>query len=163
MTWKELSREESSERFEKYCKDKEVDCPDEYKTLQEDIQKLFVCTLSEIGIDPVEIESKNNSYQVDYIFGLKFYQLLNNNYNMNIRAASTDGVWRFLSTRVVPDIVEMRYGLDHPDRFWKKPKRIWLRVIWWYIHLSWQGDEESTREVLKDNSTDEDAVVMAIV
>ena len=155
MTWKELSREESSERFEKYCKDKEVDCPDEYKTLQEDIQKLFVCTLSEIGIDPVEIESKNNSYQVDYIFGLKFYQLLNNNYNMNIRAASTDGVWRFLSTRVVPDIVEMRYGLDHPDRFWKKPKRIWLRVIWWYIHLSWQGDEESTREVLKDNSTDE--------
>lgn len=155
MDWKEISREESSEQFNEYCKTKKANCPDKYKIFRDEILNLFVCTLSEIGIDPVDINSKNYSYQVDYLFGLKFYQLVNERYNMSIRAASTDGVWRFLSTCVVPDLVEMRYGLDHPDRFWKKPKRIWLRVIWWYIHLSWQGDEQSTREILKDNSTDE--------
>lgn len=155
MNWKEISKEESSDRFDEYCQNKEEKCPEEYQKLREEILYLFVCTLSEIGIDPIDINSKNYSYQVDYLFGLKFYQLLNNNYSMSIRTASTDGVWRFLSTCVVPDLVEMRYGLDHPDRFWKKPKRVWLRVIWWYIHLSWQGDEESTREILRDNSTDE--------
>ena len=155
MNWKEINREDSSDRFDEYCKTKEAKCPEEYQKLRDEILNLFVCTLSEIGIDPVDINIKNYAYQVDYIFGLKFYQLLNDRYSMSIRTASTDGVWRFLSTCVVPDLVEMRYGLDHPDRFWKKPKRIWLRVIWWYIHLSWQGDEESTREILKDNSTDE--------
>lgn len=155
MDWKEISKEEGSDRFDDYCKSKEVKCPEEYKKLREEILNLFVCTLSEIGIDPEDINSKNYAYQVDYIFGLKFYQLLNNSYNMSIRAAATDGIWRFLSICVVPDLVEMRYGLDHPDRFWKKPKRVWLRVIWWYIHLSWQGDEDTTKEILKDNSTDE--------
>lgn len=155
MDWKEISKEEGSDRFDDYCKSKEVKCPEEYQKLREEILNLFVCTLSEIGIDPEDINSKNYAYQVDYIFGLKFYQLLNNSYNMSIRAAATDGIWRFLSICVVPDLVEMRYGLDHPDRFWKKPKRVWLRVIWWYIHLSWQGDEDTTREILKDNSTDE--------
>ena len=56
---------------------------------------------------------------------------------------------------VVTDLIEKRYGKDHPDRFWKKPKRLWLRVLWWYIYLSWQGSEEETIAVLKDNSTDE--------
>lgn len=155
MEWKEISKETSSNIFDEYCKTKIPACPENYRNLRDEILNLFVCTLSEIGIDPVDIESKNNSYQVDYIFGLKLYQLLNNNYNMSIRTASSEGVWRCLSVCVVPDLVEMRYGLDHPDRFWKKSKRIWLRVLWWYIHLSWQGDEESTRDVLKDNSTDE--------
>lgn len=155
LNWKEISREDSSNRFNEYCKDKNVNCPEEYAGLRDEITKLFVLTLSEIGIDPVDINTKNYAYQIDYIFGLKLYKLLTESYNMSIRTAASEGVWRYLSVCVVPDLVELRYGIDHPDRFWKKPKRIWLRVIWWYIHLSWQGDEESTKEVLKDNSTDE--------
>ena len=27
--------------------------------------------------------------------------------------------------------------------------------MWWYVHLSWQGDESTTLEVLKNNTTDE--------
>ena len=83
------------------------------------------------------------------------YETLNNKYGMNVRLASTAGIWRYLSVCVVPDLVEKRYGTDHPDRFWKKPKRLWLRVLWWYIYLSWQGTARQTIEVLKDNSTDE--------
>ncbi|WP_019680664.1 hypothetical protein [Ruminococcus flavefaciens] len=158
MEWKEISSEEAKKRFEEFCNTNESNCPEEYKALRNDILNLFSPTLSEIGIDPEDIKKKgcNYAYQVDYVFGLKFYQLLNERYNMSIRTAATDGVWRFLSNCVVPDLVNMRYNAsEHPDRFWKKPKRIWLRVIWWYIHLSWQGDEESTRDILKGNSTDE--------
>lgn len=32
---------------------------------------------------------------------------------------------------------------------------MWLRVLWWYIYLSWQGSEDATIETLKENSTDE--------
>lgn len=83
------------------------------------------------------------------------YETLNSKYGMNVRLASTPGVWRYISVAVVPDLVEKRYGIDHQDRFWKKSKRLWLRVLWWYIYLSWQGTAQQTFSILKDNSTDE--------
>lgn len=155
IEWKELDRDSASALFDDYCVTKECDCPSEYEMLRDDLCSLFMQTLIEIGISPELISTKNYSYQVDYIFGLKMYCLLNKKYGMSPRTASSAGVWRFLSLRVVPDIIELRYGINHPDRYWKKAKRLWLRVLWWYIHLSWQGDEESTTAVLKDNSTDE--------
>ena len=155
ISWKELDRDNASTLFEEYCSTKEFNCPIEFSSLRDDLCSLFVQTLSEIGISPEMIPTKNYSYQVDYIFGLKLYSVLNNKYGMTIRTASSAGVWRFLSILVVPDIIDLRYGTGHPDRYWKKAKRLWLRVLWWYIHLSWQGDEASTAKVLKDNSTDE--------
>lgn len=153
MEWLQLTKEKSSEAFAEFCSSHTIDCPDSYKPIQKDIQDLFVSTLSELNIDSLQISQ--NAYKVDYLFGLKLYQLLNNRYNMTVRMAATEGIWLFLSVKVVPDLIELRYGIDHPDRFWKKPKRLWLRVLWWYIHLSWQGDYESTKEALKDNTTDE--------
>lgn len=157
IAWKELDSDKASLLFDAYCaeKNRTVDCPPEFSELRNDMCELFSQTLSEIGISPEMIPTKNYSYQVDYLYGLKVYNLLNNKYGMNPRTASSAGVWRFLSIMVVPDIIELRYGIKHPDRFWKKAKRLWLRVLWWYIHLSWQGDENKTAEVLKDNSTDE--------
>ena len=155
MIWKELDRDAAAAKFEEYCGSKVCDCPPEYSELRDELCALFVKTLSELGISPEMISTKNYAYQVDYLFGLKLYHLLNTKYGMTTRVASAAGVWRFLSIQVVPDIVELRYGISHPDRFWKKAKRLWLRVLWWYIHLSWQGDEASTAAVLKDNSTDE--------
>ena len=155
MTWKELDRDAAAAKYEDYCGSRTCDCPSEYSELRNDLCTLFGKTLAELGIGPELISTKNYAYQVDYLFGLKLYNLLNSKYGMTPRVASTAGVWRFLSVEVVPDIIEMRYGISHPDRFWKKAKRLWLRVLWWYIHLSWQGDEASTAAVLKDNSTDE--------
>src|SRR5699024_11798367 len=34
------------------------------------------------------------------------------------------------------------------------PRRIWLKTIWWYIHLSWYKNKSETYDILKDNSTD---------
>ena len=155
ITWKEIDRDCASALFDEYCATGSFDCPDDYLELRNDLCTLFMQTLSEIGIIPEQISQKNYSYQVDYLFGLKMYSLINKKYGMNPRMASNAGVWRFLSIQVVPDVIDLRYGTGHPDRYWKKAKRIWLRVLWWYIFLSWQGDENSTALVLKDNSTDE--------
>ena len=155
ITWVELDKEKASAMFNEYCHSQNIDCPAEYSELRNDLCNMFSQTLSRIGISPEQINTKNNAYRVDYIFGLIMYSLLNQKYGMNLRTASSAGVWRFLSIQVVPDIIDLRYGTNHPDRYWKKDKRLWLRVLWWYIHLSWQGDISSTASVLKNNSTDE--------
>lgn len=157
MNWDEirLDSDTASSMFDDYKASGDFQCPDEFMEIRNDITQCFVTVLSEMGIGPEQIAKKNNAYLVDYQFGLKLYSLLNKKYGMTARNASSADVWRFLSIRVVPDVVDMRYGTDHPDRFWKKAKRIWLRVLWWYIYLSWQGSEELTAEVLEGNSTDE--------
>lgn len=155
MKWTELSITESEEEFNRFFAFEDFYPSDEYKELHDDIAELFESVLGEIGINAKQIQEQNNAYKVDYLFGIRFYKLMTTKYKMSIRIASNAGVWRFLSIKVVPDIVSKRYAQSHPDRFWKKAKRIWLRVIWWYIYLSWQGDEKTTETVLKDNSTDE--------
>ena len=155
MNWKEINIEESEEYFQKYSKTKDFSYSLEYEELREDLCMLFYNAMSELGITESEISKKNNSYKLDLYFGIKLFETLNNKYGMNVRFASTTGIWRYISVCVVPDIVEKRYGIDHNDRFWKKPKRIWLRVLWWYIYLSWQGTAQETINTLKDNSTDE--------
>lgn len=57
--------------------------------------------------------------------------------------------------KVIPDIVAQRWGVDNASHYYERGTRIWLKSIWWYIHLSWQSDEESTIEILKNNTTDE--------
>lgn len=155
MNWKELSRDESSTLFDSFCASDEFSYSQDYVALREDLCLIFDNALEQIGITVEQISQKNYSYQLDLQFGIKLYSTLNQKYGMNVRLAATEGIWRYLSVCVVPDLIEKRYGKDHPDRFWKKPKRLWLRVLWWYIYLSWQGSEEETIAVLKDNSTDE--------
>lgn len=155
MKWLELKQDEACTRFEEFCISDKPEYDQQYEELRKDLYMLFDHALEDIGITEDQISQKNYSYQVDLKFGLKLYSTLNSKYGMNVRSAATEGIWRYLSVCVVPDLVAKRYGKDHPDRFWKKGKRLWLRVLWWYIYLSWQGSEEDTYFVLKDNSTDE--------
>lgn len=92
-------------------------------------------------------------YNFDLLFGLKVYEILNESIGFSNRIATNDDVWRYLSVCVVPDIVHSRWSLN-ADHFYKTSRRIWLKTIWWYIHLSWQNNSEETYEILKNNSTD---------
>lgn len=92
-------------------------------------------------------------YKFDFTFGLKLYQILNEDIGFTNRVATNDDVWRYLSLHVIPDVVHSRWGMNE-DHFYKISRRIWLKTIWWYIALSWQGDEESTLKILGGNSTD---------
>ena len=38
--------------------------------------------------------------------------------------------------------------------FIKTSRRIWLKTIWWYVHLSWQNNINETYNILINNTTD---------
>ena len=98
-----------------------------------------------------ECEEKNitkKDYYIDVHVGLLLYEYLWKQPGFNMRAASNDDFWRYLSLKVVPDVVAERWGKDNDSHYWSKPVRIWLRSIWWYIHLSWQGGIDATAKIL---------------
>ena len=97
----------------------------------------------------VSTETKNDLYYIDAHMGLALYEYLWNQPGFSLRIASNDDFWRYLSVKVIPDVVAQRWGKDNSEHFWSKPTRIWLRSIWWFVHLSWQGDYESTKLLLE--------------
>lgn len=120
----------------------------------------FIAIREELIAARDEIFERNNldyanklDYQFDVLFGLKLFRILNEKSGFTNRAATNDEVWRYLSVCVVPDIVHSRWGLN-ADHFFQQSRRIWLKAIWWYVHLSWMGNEEDTYRIIKDNSTD---------
>jgi len=91
---------------------------------------------------------KKSDYDFDVQLGLKLYEYLDTQTWFSLRVASNDGFWRYLSVCVVPDVVAQRWGKDNSDHYYSKPTRIWLRSLWWYVYLSWQGSLDSTEIVL---------------
>ena len=101
---------------------------------------------------------KNKSgYEIDLRVGLALYELfLSDEYKLNPIYANDDDIWRYLSVKVFLDVTYLRepssdrFGVyfSH-DRVYKHTKRIWIKQLWWWIHLAWQGDVDSTYEVLK--------------
>ena len=111
-------------------------------------------------------------YLFDLRFALRFYDILDD-YGFNPRLASEDQIWIYLCVNVFPDIVHERYpGVKaktkegnrilnvNEDRFWKSKRRIYLKVLWWYIYLSLQFDCNGKKDliltyrILEKNTTD---------
>ena len=101
------------------------------------------------------------TYLLDLRVGIKLYELMPQGKDFTVIQANDDDIWRYISVKVMPDITYQRY----PDpkqgdirinrkRFYAHTRRIWLKTLWWYIHLSWQGTAEATFEVLKNNGID---------
>ncbi|UOE95109.1 hypothetical protein [Alkalihalobacillus sp. LMS39] len=104
--------------------------------------------------NPLYMDKENpNLYDIDLHTGLALYDLLNNQFGFKERLAAQDDIWRFISLCIIPDYVYKRHGLK-PGRFYEHPRRIWLKSLWWYIHLSWQGSYEETLRILESNTTD---------
>ena len=104
-------------------------------------------------------------YETDLRVGLALYKAFNTDNGFSLVMASDDDIWRYLSCKVFPDITYERYPnpekevrekgghLNH-KRFYSHTRRIWLKTLWWYVFLSWQGTETKTYEVLKGFGTD---------
>lgn len=96
-------------------------------------------------------------YVFDVYFGASLYEYLRQKKWFTERLACDDGFWRYLSLKVVPDLVGMRWNNNNEDHYYAKPSRIWLKAMWWYFHLSLKGaDSSTTRDMLlsKNFSTD---------
>lgn len=98
--------------------------------------------------------NKINSYNFDLHIGLILYRILKEFCGFSERLAAKNELWRYISLEVLPDLVYERVGINE-QRYYKGTRRIWLKSVWWYIHLSWQGTEEETFNTLKDFTSDE--------
>lgn len=107
--------------------------------------------------------NRNKMYPLDLNIGLVIYELLDPaRSDFSISDASDDDMWRYISVKVIPDLTYLRYPAKsetgakniNKKRFYSETRRIWIKSLWWYVFLAWQGTREQTYEVLKDNSID---------
>ena len=102
--------------------------------------------------------SARDKYATDVEVGLELYGFTGKLSNFGVTKANNNDFWRFLTIKVFPDITYARYPVAEDDgvggrinhkRFYEGTRRIWLKTLWWYVHLSWQGSEGATRRVLE--------------
>lgn len=156
MIIKTLNRSESQVAMKdwliKYPALPELDS--EYMKIREDIQSFNFKVRNEI-----KEETTKKDYYVDVHLGILLYDYLWNKPGFSLRVAANDDFWRYLSLKVIPDVVADRWGKENESHYWSKPARIWLRSIWWYIHLSWQGDIINTARVLEAKCFSTDSIL----
>jgi hypothetical protein len=171
MNWKTLSRLEASSIandwnsadsskflriFESWGGKSNDSLNADYKKMREGLLKASVESYG--GTDG----TRSKGYGADLAFGLKIYELFVKEFGLNAGTASDDGVWRYIQMKVVPDLIFERWSADggpnriNNDRFWKDSRRMWLKTMWWYIHLSLQNDSlEETERILIGNGSDD--------
>lgn len=146
MIWAQLNLSAAKRRFEELSVKNNfspVELTEEYQVLRDKILNV---------ISPF-VATENQKSEYDIEVGLTLYRVLKE-LEFDVRNASNDGVWRHISLNVFPDIVEQRWPNRVEARFWRHRSRIWLRAVWWLVHLAWQGNEEKTRKALTGISTD---------
>lgn len=154
LDWeKQYTARKAKQDFEKLSVDaKEVspiELSPEWQELREKLLLLRDEVFEEYNLDVAD----SLGYVFDIAYGLRCYELLNEKIGFTSRVASGDDIWRYLSIRVIPDVVHARHGLNK-DYYYANGRRIWLKSIWWYINLSWCGSPSKTFEIIEGNSTD---------
>ncbi len=149
MIIKTYSRQDADLAMQKYISSGLFPVDDVFTTIRKDLVKLF---------EEIEGLDLKDNYLVDVYYGIKLYDYLHS-LGFNNRAASDTGFWRYLSVAVIPHVVEKRWSKTAIDHYWLKPSRIWLSSIWWYIHLSWQGNLDDTLSLLKSSTFSTDTIL----
>lgn len=122
-----------------------------YVQLREELLKSRDQVFDKLGLDN---GLKGKEYQMDLLFGLELYEILSFGPNkVSNRQLGSDDMWRYLALKVIPDVVHFRWG-KNADHFYYMTRRLYLKTLFWYIHLSWVGSKEATYELLKNNGTD---------
>ena len=152
MAYRSLEKAQAKTIFERFEAAGEVDIDSYGLTKDEkDLRKYFNQQFA-IGV----------SEKDDFPLGLKLYTELLSLEKIDMRMASDDGFWRNLTCRVVPHFVCKRWPPKekggvvrwNADRFYSKPQRNWLKIIWWMCHLSWQGSHEKTKKAVRNLGSD---------
>ena len=139
----EYNRDKGREFLEKWRKNQTIGpLSAEYEELRTTITELYGNSKSEASSDP------RKDYLCDVYLGLGLYIYLAKQSWFSLRLASNDNFWRYISVAVIPDIVADRWGMNNDNYFWKQSNRLWPKTAWWYVHLTWQGEADKTKEML---------------
>lgn len=156
--WREMSEDEFSKLtsdWEKHI-NKENLSQDEIK-LRFKLYRNYYLIKHQAKTQP---NKRGSLYTQDLMFAIKMSEILKE-FNFSVRDASNDDIWRFISVILIPDVVYDRWKEhDNPrkfndERFWETTRRIWLKVLWWYVYLSFKNDLKFTERILADNNADE--------
>lgn len=142
-----LTRDEAATLFNKYVAN---------NSMLENIEDSLTADYKKLRIDLLNIEkasTQSESYKTDLSFALKLYEYLNCCDWFSETLAGNYGFWRYVSLKVVPDLVLRRCGFNEPY-FYEKTTRMYVPKLWWYIHMSYQGDVSKTEKVLLSLNTD---------
>ncbi|MBU3217453.1 hypothetical protein LL033_05135 [Clostridium estertheticum] len=154
MSMKTLKRQEAQTLMVEWIRDSSClpSVDDFYLEMRNELQNVYK-----------EVKEKySRDYDIDIHFGIYIYNYFENRSLFNMRTASDDGFWRYLSLKVVPDLVTDRWGKDNEAHFWKRGSKIWLRTLWWYIYLSWQGNVQKTLDVIESPGFTTDTILNLI-
>lgn len=154
MKIERLTKKEASEAMDAWISDS-FTLPAismDYSVMRNELVRLYDKAKEEAG--------DVRSYSMDVIYGAAVYSYFRGKSWFSDRLASDDGFWRFLSLKVVPDLVGERWGNDNADHYYVKPSRIWLKTIWWYIFLSLRrNDADATKEMLLTDNFSTDTIL----
>ena len=87
-------------------------------------------------------------YKLDYRFSLLLYDYFHQKEWMTDRIAADYEFWSYIALIVIPDLVFDRFGAEDDRHYYAKGLRIWPYTLYWYVHLSWQGNIEYTDKIL---------------
>ncbi|WP_286357065.1 hypothetical protein [Faecalibaculum rodentium] len=133
-----------------------TDLPGDYQLLRSKLCTFYKKARTEAAAKPGDSTRRLN-YLTDALFGLKLYMYLKDQTWFSLRNAADPAFWRFMNVAVVPDILKERWG-NSPDHFYAKPQRLYLSVLWWYVHFAWGGDEKSTYALLVSPNMNTDVI-----
>ena len=128
MDWLRLNKAKSKKCFDEMNEKKDFNsnCDESYDEFKRDILNKFYETLHELNIGVDDVKSK--AYDVDYIFGIKLYNLMTFKYKISENEAGNEDVWRYIQLKVCPQIIKYRYGINE-DRYYKTARRMWLETL----------------------------------
>ena len=154
LSWQRMRKSDAEKYFKLIFRDNE-----DYAVSTDDWSSEYISLRNVLVNKYNEIASvKNEQYYIDLNFGLFLYETMGRTYRFTIADASANAIWWDLGIRVLPDIVKRRLSIQKGDiserNVYAVTTKIWLRRIWWYIHLSWQGDYQKTKTILDKNTTD---------
>ncbi len=155
MKIERLSRKESAEAMSSWISSSYAlpSIGKDYSEIRKDITGMFKETMS-LYKDNIQY------YRFDVCFGSLLYDYLNNMPWFTVRIASDDGFWRYLSLKVVPNIVGKRWDNNNADHYYTKPSRIWLKTLWWYFYLSLtSGNTKTTERMLLSGNFSTDTIL----
>ncbi len=143
----------------------------EYERIREDCDFLSIDWSNQLDSDYLIIRKylveeynklKNlgyKDYQLDYRFSLLFYDYFRQKEWMTDRIAANYEFWSYIALIVIPDLVLDRFETKDDKHYYAKGLRIWPYTLYWYAHLSWQGDVKSTDKILSSSRCCSDTIL----